>query len=125
MLDTEIVDLIEDEGSLAEEIEQADGYKETLHECILKLDRFLKATPPTPDASAPTVAAATPPTNVRVNRIRLPFNEDLTRWTAFWESFESAVHNNFKLSEVEKFQLPTREVSTRSCVRSSPNYCKL
>ena len=73
------------------------------------MDQFLKATPPTPDASTPTVAAATPPTDVHVNRIRLPklqlrsFNGDLTRWTAFWESFESAVHNNSELSEVEKF----------------------
>ncbi len=27
---------------------------------------------------------------------------DLTKWTAFWESFESAVHNNTG-SDVEKF----------------------
>ena len=62
-----------------------------------------------PDASAPTIAAVTPPTDVRINRIKLPklqlrsFNGDLTKWTAFWESFESAVHNNSELSEVEKF----------------------
>ena len=106
-LDAEIVELIKDEGGLADEIEQADGYKETLHECVLKVDRFLNATPP--DVSAPTIAAATPPTDVRINRIKLPklqlrsFNGDLTKWTAFWESFESAVHNNSELSEVEKF----------------------
>ena len=47
-LDTEIVDLIEDEGGLADEIE-------------------------------------------------------LTKWTAFWESFESAIHSNTELSDVEKF----------------------
>ena len=44
-LDTEIVDLIEDEGGLADEIEQADTYKETLYEAILKVDRLLNATP--------------------------------------------------------------------------------
>ena len=110
-LDAEIVELIEDETGLADEIEQADGYKETLHECILKVDRVLKlnATPPTPDAHAPTIVTAAPPTDVHVNRVKLPklqlrsFNGDLTRWTAFWESFESAVHNNSELSEVEKF----------------------
>ena len=31
-LDAEIVDLIEDEGDLADEIEQADTYKEMLYE---------------------------------------------------------------------------------------------
>ena len=44
-LDAEIVDLIEDEGELAEEIEQADTYKEGLYESILKVDRFLNTTP--------------------------------------------------------------------------------
>jgi hypothetical protein len=106
-LDAEIVELIEGETELADEIEQADTYKETLYECVLKVDRLLNATPPTPDA--PITAPGAPPTDPRVNRIKLPklqlrsFNGDLTRWTAFWESFESAVHNNVELSEVEKF----------------------
>ena len=77
--------LIEDEGGLADEIKQADGYKETLHECILKVDQFLKATPPSPAASALTIAAATLPTNTHINRIKLPklqlrsFDGDLTK----------------------------------------------
>ena len=37
-LDAEIVELIEDETELADEIEQADTYKETLYECVLKVD---------------------------------------------------------------------------------------
>ena len=49
------------------------------------------------------------PTEAHLNRVKLPklqlcsFNGDLTKWTAFWESFESAVHNNTGLSNVEKF----------------------
>ena len=27
----------------------------------------------------------------------------MTKWTAFWESFESAIHSNTELSDVEKF----------------------
>ena len=106
-LDAEIVDLIEDEGGLADEIEQGDTYKETLYESILKVDQLLNATPPTPEAP-PTTARGTSP-NARVNRVKLPklqlrsFNGDLTKWTAFWESFESAIHNNTELSDVEKF----------------------
>ena len=38
-LDAEIVDLIDDETVLTEEIEQADGYKETLFSALLKADK--------------------------------------------------------------------------------------
>ena len=37
-LDAKIVDLIEDEGGLADEIELTDTYKETLYEAVLKVD---------------------------------------------------------------------------------------
>ena len=106
-LDAEIVELIEDETELADEIEQADTYKETIYECVLKVDRALNAAPPTPEA--PPTAPVAPPTDVRTNRVKLPklqlrsFNGDLTRWNAFWESFESAVHSNVELTDVEKF----------------------
>lgn len=110
-LDAEIVELVEDERGLADEIEQADKYKETLYECVLKVDRFLKATPPTPDTPTvpPVPPPVAPPADARINRVKLPklqlrsFNGDLVKWTAFWESFESAIHRNTELSEVEKF----------------------
>ena len=40
-LDAYIVELIEDEGGVAEKIEQADACKETMYESILKVDRLL------------------------------------------------------------------------------------
>ncbi len=104
-LDAYIVELIEDEGGVAEEIEQADACKETMYESILKVDRLLNNSPPT---RTPVTDRATP-TEAHLNRVKLPklqlrsFNGDLTKWTAFWESFESAVHNNTGLSDVEKF----------------------
>ena len=86
-LDAEIVELVEDERGLADEIKQADKYKETLYECVLNVDQFLKATPPTPDA--PTVLAVAPPmappADARINRVKLPklqlcsFNGDLVK----------------------------------------------
>ena len=109
-LDAEIVDLIDDETVLTEEIEQADGYKETLFSALLKADKRLKDSPTTP----PTSVAATPPATTatplaKPNSVRLPklhlrhFNGDLTKWTGFWESFEAAVDSNPDLSSVEKF----------------------
>ena len=59
-LDAEIVDLIDDKIKIAEEIEQADGYKETL---MLKADELLSDTPtapPTPAPATPLTTTATP-----------------------------------------------------------------
>ena len=41
---------------------------------------------------------------VRFLKITLPlFNGNLMKWKSFWDSYESAVHNNRKLSDVDKF----------------------
>ena len=31
------------------------------------------------------------------------FNGDITTWTTFWDSYESAIHNNAALSDIDKF----------------------
>ena len=42
-------------------------------------------------------------------KVKLPklelrkFDGDITHWTAFWDSFESAIHSNGSLSDIEKF----------------------
>ena len=112
-LDAEIVDLIDDETALTEEIEQADGYKETIFSALINAYKLLKDPPTTP----PTPIVATPPATTtptaKSNSVRLPklqlrhFNGDLTRWTSFWESFEAAVDSNPDLSNVEKFNYLT------------------
>ena len=55
-----------------------------------------------PDTS---VVAATPATDrVKLPKISLPqFRGNLMKWTAFWDSFNSAVHTNDRLSEIDKF----------------------
>ena len=72
-------------------------------------------TPVAPDGartSPPTVedepVRPTNPTTatdrVKLPKISLPhFRGDLLRWTPFWDSFESAIHSNDRLSEIDKF----------------------
>ena len=42
-------------------------------------------------------------------KVKLPkltlkkFNGDLTKWTTFWDSYESLIHNNSQLSDIDKF----------------------
>ena len=41
------------------------------------------------------------------------FNGDMTQWSTFWDSFESAVHKNKSLSNIDKFNY-LRSVLERS-----------
>ena len=83
----------------------------------------------------PSIFEPRPP-DTRSSRVRLPklqlrsFGGDLTKWTSFWESFESAVHSNGELSDIEKFNYLNSllERSTREAVSglalTSANYHK-
>lgn len=55
-LDTEVIDLIEDE-SLADEIEQADGYKETIFASLIRIEKLMEI--PSTTSHSPTDAVAT------------------------------------------------------------------
>ena len=97
---------------MAAEIEQADNYKESIFSALIKIDRVVKAPPPrcSPTPAGTPPRNARPPTHdARSSRVRLPklqlrsFGGDLTQWTSFWESFESAVHKDEELSDIEKF----------------------
>jgi len=106
-LDSEVIELIKDKGTLATEM--ADGYKETIYSTLIKIDRATKLPVGTSPATPISDIHATP-TDARTSRVRLPkiklfsFGGDLTKWTSFWESFQSAVHENSELSDIEKFK---------------------
>ena len=108
-LDGDILELTEDD-KVDEEIEQADLFKEGIYTAIVCIERLLVATPIAP----PTIPHVTPRESERApdasgHRVKLPklmlkpFNGDITTWTPFWESHESAIHKNASLSDVDKF----------------------
>ena len=55
-LDSEVIDLIEDEATLTDKIEQVDNYKESIYAALIKVDQVLR----TPTV-VPAVAAPAPP----------------------------------------------------------------
>ena len=78
-LDSEVIELIDDD-TLADEIEQADDYKEGVFNALIRIDRIMKPSPPT--SSSPTEA---PPTET--GRTPLPFKLHMTSkasTTLFW-----------------------------------------
>ena len=104
-LDSEIIELTA-EADLDDEIQQSDDYKERIYEALTSVNKVLN----TLTAHAP---AATPPlpavpgdrgAMVKLQRITLPhFNGNLMKWIPFWDSYESSVHNNRELSDIDKF----------------------
>ena len=131
MLDEELAELVPDD-ELEEEILRADEYMEKVYGVLNKMSKILGpvatpvVTPTTPrvdppaitsEVTADTVPVAshadvghTPSTSttttdkVKLPKINLPhFHGNLMKWTAFWDSFNSAVHSNERLSTIDKF----------------------
>lgn len=99
-LDSEIVELVE-EGELETDITGADGYKENVFRALTQIDKAMRqpAADPPPVATPPPVSG-----KVKLPKITLPrFGGNLLKWSAFWDSYESAVHTNRGLSDVDKF----------------------
>jgi len=103
-LDAEVIELIDDEA-VVEDIERADEFKETVFNSLILIDHLMMKL----KVQDPTVSDTRPPTFLSHMRVKLPklhlrsFSGDLTQWTSFWDSFQSAVHSNDELSEIEKF----------------------
>ena len=103
--DSEIINLV-NEGSVVDEIEQADNFKQGIYSTLVKIEKY--CAPPTDSPAPPhTSRPATDPTSLP--RVRLPkltirsFNSDLMAWTTFRDSFESSIHKNPSLSDIDRF----------------------
>jgi len=60
---------------------------------------------PTTSASTPiSTPAVTPTLGVRLPKLMIqPFDGNVTLWTSFWDSYDSAIHQNTGLNGVDKF----------------------
>ena len=110
VLDTEILDHIDDATELADEIEQADAFRGVMYASIMKAEKALRKTPDSVSAGASAgVSGAGVSGAARNNRVKLPkltlhsFSGDVTQWRTFWDSFKSAIDDNDQLVAVDKF----------------------
>lgn len=109
-LDAEIIE-ITPEDHLQDEIEQSDEYKERFYSALARINKVMDSVCTTAasvlassDAGTRKVTVNRGATTVKLPKLSLPhFNGDLTKWTTFWDSYESAVHSNGDLTNVEKF----------------------
>ena len=87
------------------EIQQSDEYKE-IYEALTRVNKVLDATTTPTPAATPSAATVSGDrgAKVKLTKITLPhFNGNLMKWPTFWDSYESAIHNNTELSDVDKF----------------------
>ena len=97
-LDTEVIELIQDD--------RLDAIS-----ALLSVDHLLKRLNPTPVTTTASVrepsthaSSYASHTKVKLPKLQLrSFSGDLTHWMSFWDSFQTAVHNNEQLSNIEKF----------------------
>ena len=108
--DSEILDLTE-EDQLVTEIEQADIFKEEIYTAITKIDKLVGLISSSPHTSSHVRAPSDvpPPTRDSTHHAKLPkltlksFNGDITTWISFWDSYNSAIHQNTELADIDKF----------------------
>ena len=116
LLDGEILELVE-EDDIITEIEAADPFKEGIYASMIKIEKYTAmATPTTPPPSpAPHATSSRDRDHVKLPKLTLhPFNGKMTQWTNFWESYESAIHNNANLSDVDKFKVAGKKINFRA-----------
>ena len=95
-LDEEVLDGLNDAEAMGRDIEEADEFRQTIHGAIEKADTVLAS------SSVPGPAHSAPATKLP-ELLLSKFDGDVTTWHSFWDSYESAVHNNASLSDVNKF----------------------
>ena len=88
-------------------LNRGDGYKETIYSALIKIDRVAKPPVGTPPPATPINIHATP-IDAHTSCVRLPkiqlrsFGGNVMKWMSFWESFQSTIHENSELSDIEK-----------------------
>ena len=106
-LDSEILDATPDD-QIDGEIDQADQVMEKIHGTMCSIEKVLKASTPAPEAATGTRSSPSRTSphggKVKLPKLSLPhFNGNVMKWTTFWDSYESAIHNSTDLSDVDKF----------------------
>ena len=130
-LDAEIhvLELTEEEN-LEDEIQWADDFKRDLYSAMVKLDSVSSVTSVPPTTIAPSTSA-TPADRIRLLKLSIEsFNGEVTKWTPFWDSYDSSIHKNSSLNDIDKFNYlrtllkgAARE-AVAGLMLTSANYCE-
>ena len=108
LLNNKILALYKDD-EIEEEIEEADGFRETFQLAFGRIEAALSSQPSCAhltDASNVESASTEEAVGISKPRVTLPklglkkFNGDVSKWHPFWDTFQSTIHNNSSLAAI-------------------------
>ena len=109
-LDEQVSSKLDEEELLEAEIAEADDYLNELREKRYHIKFFIesKVKPSKQNIPPPSMSQTSVSTNSSANhrlpKLALPiFMGNLLKWQTFWDTFQTAIHNNSGLSDVQKF----------------------
>ena len=92
-----------DPADIVTEIKHSERVRDEIFGAIVKLERCLAKRPMT-HPPTPTKAAVAPVVMAKLLKLILKsYSGSLTGWSAFWDAFKTAVHDNPGLGNVDKF----------------------
>ena len=106
-MDQEILSLCE-VTTIDKEIEESEEFTASIIRLKCKIENASKVNMPT-QQHVRSPQTTSQPVNQNAVRARLPklylpkFRGDVTKWNTFWDSFQSAVHRNEGISNIDKF----------------------
>ena len=102
-IDNEIEELL-DETDIEKEIVDRSAFEEELEDTICKITAVLTRKE-TQNVNAVNPRPSGNSVKVKLPKLSLPhFNGNPTQWTTFWDSFQSTIHSNVDLSNVDKLK---------------------
>ena len=117
-VDQEILTFITDEKEYANELESSLENNDVFYDTLAKIDYCLTERTSSSSKFPFPMSASPVQEQVKLPKIELPkFNGDISKWQTFWDQFESAVHNQVNLSDVDKFSY------LRSLLNASASEC--
>jgi len=104
--DREIYSLCE-ESEVERKVEEAEHITAKIIDDKRRIDDALNQTigsDSTTDGASPVIRDPAVFARAKLPKLVLPhFKGDVTKWTSFWDSFDSAVHQNAHISKIDKF----------------------
>ena len=107
-LDQEISNL-QDQAEIEKDILDRTDFEDELEQTICRIERALNS-----QTAGKSMQQSLTHT---IDKVKLPklslmtFNGDPTQWTPFWESFESTIHTNTNLADIDKFKYLQRSLT--------------
>ena len=113
-LDEQILESCKDDDIEAEILEEG-SFREQVHECLIKIDEVLlvtvQETPPTSTQdnaseshSSHNSSFSEPKIKAKLRKLSMKkFNGNPLHWQSWWDCFNSAVHSNDSLMQIDKY----------------------